>query len=78
MKRIRLMAAKLFQKENVDPADLANLAELLLPYRNKRPLRDAQLCDIIVCTPTLCSMMLCLPSLTPEAVPAGRYILFYY
>ena len=31
MKRIHLMAAKLLQKENADPA------ESLLPYTNKRP-----------------------------------------
>ena len=37
MKRIRLMAAKLLQKENADPA------ESLLPYTNKRPSRDAKL-----------------------------------
>ena len=38
MKRIRLMAVKLWRKENADPADLA---ELLLPYINKHPSRDA-------------------------------------
>ena len=38
------MAAKLLQKENADLADLADPvdpAELLLPYTNKRPVRDA-------------------------------------
>ena len=38
MKRIRLMAAKLLRKENVDPAEPA---ESLLPYTNKHPSRDA-------------------------------------
>ena len=35
MKRIRLVAAKLLRKENVDPVDLA---ESLLAYTNKRSL----------------------------------------
>ena len=41
MKRIRLMAAKLLRKENLDPANQVDPTESLLPYTNKRPSQDA-------------------------------------
>ena len=41
MKRIRLMAVKLLQKENADPVAPVDPAKSLLPNTNKHPSLDA-------------------------------------